>query len=372
LADELSDLLTSLYPGSAATVLLLEGATDGLDPRPGSPSDARQRMTAGGLKALDQRLPSLLRSAAKLDARLCALVTAGSAGRKADWLRLLLSPILDEGYDYVCPSYVRGRYQGAINTAIIYPLLRALFGRRLRQPLGAELALSRKLVEKLAADEEWTTDSIHAGTDAWLVSKLLGSDARICQSFLGRMSLPTAGSSSDLSEVLAQTIGPVFGEMERRPAVWQRISGSEPVPTFGEEEIAAQHPPGDVAREVAAFVLGCANLHDLWGAVLPPASLLALKQAARQGPPSFRLDADLWARIVYDFAVGYHVRAISRAQLLRSMTPLYLGWVASFINQVRALDARGVEEAVEQSCRAFEMQKPYLISRWRWPDRFSP
>lgn len=172
--------------------------------------------------------------------------------------------------------------------------------------------------------------------------------------------------------MLAQILGPVFGEMERRPAAWQRISGSEPIPTFGEPGIADQSPPADVAREVSAFALGCASLHDLWGAVLPPATLLALKQAARQGAASFSLDGDLWARIVYDFAVAYHVRAISRAQLLRSMTPLYLGWVASFVNRVRALDARGVEETIERTCRAFELQKPYLISRWRWPDRFSP
>ena len=31
-----------------------------------------------------------------------------------------------------------------------------------------------------------------------------------------------------------------------------------------------------------------------------------------------------------------------------------------------------VEERTERLCSAFETQKGYLISRWRWPDRFNP
>lgn len=76
--------------------------------------------------------------------------------------------------------------------------------------------------------------------------------------------------------------------------------------------------------------------------------------------------------MVYDFAVGWRVKAVDRAQLLRSMTPLYLGWVASYVNEVAPLDAAGAAERIEALCEVFEAEKPYLISRWRWPDRFAP
>jgi hypothetical protein len=46
--------------------------------------------------------------------------------------------------------------------------------------------------------------------------------------------------------------------------------------------------------------------------------------------------------------------------------------VASFVNEVASLDRAGVDERVERLAAAFEAEKPYLISRWRWPDRFSP
>jgi glucosylglycerate synthase len=63
---------------------------------------------------------------------------------------------------------------------------------------------------------------------------------------------------------------------------------------------------------------------------------------------------------------------MDREQLLRSMTPLYLGWVAGFVNEAAPLSAAETEVRVERLCEAFEAEKPYLISRWRWPDRFSP
>lgn len=80
---------------------------------------------------------------------------------------------------------------------------------------------------------------------------------------------------------------------------------------------------------------------------------------------------EVWARTIYDFALGYRLRVIDRNHLLRAMTPIYLGWLASFVNEMRDRPER-VEERLEALCLVFEAQKRYLISRWRWPDRFRP
>jgi len=42
------------------------------------------------------------------------------------------------------------------------------------------------------------------------------------------------------------------------------------------------------------------------------------------------------------------------------------------VQQVEALGAPIVEERIEALCLRFEAEKPYLIARWRWPDRFTP
>jgi hypothetical protein len=73
---------------------------------------------------------------------------------------------------------------------------------------------------------------------------------------------------------------------------------------------------------------------------------------------------------VYDFALGFRLRVLARDHLLQSLVPLYLGWLASFVLQVRDRPHEVVHETVERLGAAFEAQKGYLIARWRWPERF--
>jgi hypothetical protein len=113
-------------------------------------------------------------------------------------------------------------------------------------------------------------------------------------------------------------------------------------------------------------------LQDLWSAVLPPATLVELKRLASLAPADFRLPDELWARIIYDFALAHRQRVMNRDHLLRAMTPLYLAWVASYAPQVEGAAPTAVEQRLERLGTAFEAQKPYLVSRWRWPDRFNP
>jgi hypothetical protein len=106
--------------------------------------------------------------------------------------------------------------------------------------------------------------------------------------------------------------------------------------------------------------------------VLPPVTLLELKRLARPSTSRFHLPDELWVRIIYDFALAYRLRTISRAHLLGALTPLYLGWVASYALEVGNAGPAEAEQRLEKLARAYEEGKPYLLSRWRWPDRFNP
>jgi hypothetical protein len=103
--------------------------------------------------------------------------------------------------------------------------------------------------------------------------------------------------------------------------------------------------------------------------VLPPRTIVELRKLTDAVPDRFRFDDRLWARIVYDFALGYGLRIMPRDHLLRSLTPLYTGWLASFVLQMRNASQAQIDERVEQVCMGFESEKRYLISRWRWPER---
>jgi hypothetical protein len=86
----------------------------------------------------------------------------------------------------------------------------------------------------------------------------------------------------------------------------------------------------------------------------------------------FRLPDHLWVRIVYDFALGHRLRTISRDHLLRSITPLYLGWIASYVLEMQMAGFAEVASRIARLSKAYEENKSYLVSRWRWPDRFNP
>jgi hypothetical protein len=168
-------------------------------------------------------------------------------------------------------------------------------------------------------------------------------------------------------------VGAVFTEMERSASAWQRIRGSQQVPTFGScGEPGAEPAPVDINPMIQSFRLGYQNLQGIWRMVLPPATLMDLKRLSLQTAESFQFGDALWARVVYDFALRWRMRIMDRDHLLRALTPLYLGWVASYVRSVRDASSKEAQDRIEKLCLAFESQKGYLISQWRWPDRFSP
>ena len=367
----LSAALRQAYPDLPSVAVLL--ATDlrgGGEPAAPLPSggDLQVVRAMGGSPA--GALPALLELATARGAAACALLQAAPRPADPGWLRTLLDPLLDGGCDLVAPAYSRGRLEGVMVKGLVYPLTRALFGRRLRQPLGPELALSGRLGEELLHEDGW-----HAAggqdADLWAIALAETPECRLAQVFLGPR--PRGPAQPAAPAALARVLGLVFGEMERQAQRWMRVRGSEPVQTFGVELLAEdQAPPPSPGPLVSAFALGWQDLRHLWSEVLPPRSLLALQRIPREPPEAFRLPDPLWARVVYDFAVGWRVKAMDRAQLLHSMAPLYLGWLAGFVNEVSPLSPAEAEARVERLCAAFEEEKPYLISRWRWPDRFSP
>ena len=95
-----------------------------------------------------------------------------------------------------------------------------------------------------------------------------------------------------------------------------------------------------------------------------PADLVELEKLAGVEAGEFRLDPELWARVVFDLGCAFHHRVMDRDHLVRAALPLYMGWVASFVQEVWGSSAADVEARLERLCLAFESQKGYLRQRW--------
>ena len=335
------------------------------------PTEGAAGAASPGVEVRELRM--ILEQALQVRARACLVLDASLTSMTPDWVGQLVRPILDEQFDIVVPCFARHKLDGGISNGIVYPLTRALYGKRVRQSLGGVFALSGRLVERFLARRVWDIEVSALGTDARAMTEAICGEYAVCQVFLGPAEHAGGGSSLDLSSILAGVMGSVFDEMNRNVAFWQKVRGSQPVRWFGTPvEMGGNPPPVDPHKMWESFRLGCRTLQDVWAAVLPPATLLALKYLARDDAAGAGVADDLWARIVYDFALGYRLAVMNRGHLLRALTPLYLGWLASFVREVGAAPAQDVERRVQQLSMVYEAQKPYLISRWRWPDRFNP
>ena len=95
----------------------------------------------GAIPGHNSPLGPTIREALAREAIGLAIVAAEPRDDPKGWLEQLLEPVVEAGFDFVCPAYHRQRTDGAINTGIVAPLLRTLYGQALRQPLGTEAAL---------------------------------------------------------------------------------------------------------------------------------------------------------------------------------------------------------------------------------------
>jgi hypothetical protein len=330
----------------------------------------------GAAETPQSRLSNAYRSvfamSGKLGARACGVIASQSEAAISEWIWRLVRPALELGFDLVAPCYTRHKMEGLLNRSVLSPLHRALYGVRLQNPVGPDFGLSgallRRVLDRDAGQERWA-DSNPAAS---IASSAAGGGLQVCESILGTRTQPPT-DWTNLSSLLAQVLGPVFIEMERQAAYWQSVRGSKAVPTFGTpEHVSEDTGTIDVRRMTESFQLGNQNLQDVWGLVLPPTTLLELRKLSRMPTDQFRMPDELWVRIVYDFALGHRLRTISRDHLLRSITPLYLGWIASYALEMDALGPVEIESRIERLSKTYEATKPYLVSRWRWPDRFNP
>jgi hypothetical protein len=120
----------------------------------------------------------------------------------------------------------------------------------------------------------------------------------------------------------------------------------------------------NLARMIGAFAQGCRDLRPIYEQFVSAATLEELAQAAALPADRFILRDGTWAAVVCDFALAHHRRTLNREHLLKSLTPLYLGWVASFARQTEPENAIQVEERIEKLCLVYEQLKPSLIPHW--------
>jgi len=364
---QISEGLREFYPDLKSVIIVSDG---------GSTDETRERAEKAntdkiekiitiykGIPGKGSALRTVFSAVCNLEAKLGLCLDADLRSIKPDWIKKLAQPIVEGKCDFVAPLYLRHKYDATITNDIAYPLTRALYGIRVRQPIGGDFGFCRELALDYLEEDVWKSDVAKFGIDIFMTTTAICNGYRIGESPLGAKSHNPKDPIS-LTPMFREVVGTMFDLAEKYEKRWKRIKGSVLPRITCEVEFIE---PGEVTLSVekleANFRAGWERFSGLWKKILDGLNFKHLKRVREEKD---LLYASSWARIVYDYMVAHHkkIADVDRATLLWSLVPIYQIRVASFVKQTEGVTSEHAERIIEDQAQIFEDCKSYLIERW--------
>jgi glycosyltransferase involved in cell wall biosynthesis len=320
-----------------------------------------------GLPGKGSAFHAIFEIASRLRTRICIVVDSDLKSITPEWIRLLGEPVWKNSYGFVAPYYIRHKYDGTITNNLAYPLTRALYGRRIRQPIGGDFGFTGSLALLFSHMDVWKTDIAKFGIDIWMTTMAVTEGFRVCQSAMGLKIHNVKDPGSDLASMYTQVASTIFYLMGENEVKWMGVKSSTDTRVFG--DIRYEEPSDieiNVENLIDHFRGDYGRFVNTWEQVLDPANMLEVayaRQSASSGSVIF--PEKLWAKIVYDFAVAYNFNCdIPCREIVLAMVPLYCARTAAFARQTENMTNMEAEQLVQLQADEFELLKPYLVSKW--------
>ncbi len=309
-------------------------------------------------------LRTILAAADLLRAKACVVVSPDSTTIEPDWLQRLVTPVYTDNFDLVSPIYRRQMFEGVLMRNLLYPVTRAIYGQRIREPYASEFAISGRLATDFLTQEIWNEDGGSIGAEIYLTIAAITGKYRVCQSFLGTKTQLNRGAS-DLVAAMRRTVGALFSSLDGNFPLWSTIAASQPVTTLGAQSEVMMEPVRVNRKHLREmFATGVAELEPVFRSILSASTLSELQRIATLEVGEFNYPADVWAKTVFEFAASYHRSVINRDHIVQALVPLYRGRSLSFLLENRDVSGEDLERNVESLCNEFERLKPYLLEVW--------
>jgi len=282
-------------------------------------------------------------------------------GLAPDWINLLLEPIKREKADLVISRFNRHYFESPTSTHVLYPLLTAIYGCPIHDPVGGQWGISHHLL-RTYLKTPWSTDIGGYGIDSWLATIAITNEARVCEANLGiKVHRPTAGKA----ELVLRKLARVLFERIVTDKEWWRETGKideppllKPLATFG---VRKAHQPDEMQivpqQMIARYKRGFNKFHSLYQRILPQEVYRQLEELAGTEIRQFVFPARLWAQIVYHLLLDFAFRReFAKDDLLNSFVPLYEGCVGSFALGIKALKNRVKRSLPQEADRLVSLE----------------
>jgi glycosyltransferase involved in cell wall biosynthesis len=366
------------YPGKRCVTLVADGGSvddtrEVGDELEASPWIERIICIYRGLPGKGSAVRAIFEAANLIKAKVCALFDSDLRSITPEWIKCVVDPVLNDGYDFIAPYYTRYKYDGTITNNIVYNLTRALYGYRVRQPIGGDFAFSLKLIQEYISRDVWESDVARFGIDIWLTTTAMTNKAKIAQANLGVKVHDVKDPAEALGPMFRQVVFTLLNLMEENEKVWKKVKGSKPVPIVGPPlQIEPQPFQINVAKLIEDFKVGYSNWKEIWQKIVAKDNWKVIEQLYKSEEKDFQIKTIHWARVLYDLAAAFHHWKGNRNLLVSLMTPLYFARVASFVNKTIDMTNEEAEVVVEDQAKTFENTKDYLTQRWNEVVQYYP
>jgi len=354
------------FPNMRAVIVNADGGSeDGTRDRVRESADGMPIVTGRyeGRSGKGSAFRAIFEAVTLLGARACAVVDSDLRSITPEWIARLIGPIVGGETDYVTPLYARHKHDGTITNTIAYPLTRALYGARVRQPIGGEFGFGADLARVYLAEPVWESDVAKFGIDIFMTTTALARGVRVAQAFLGAKIHDPKDPGADLGPMFTQVVGTLLTLARKNVDVWRPVTGSRDVPVIGEiSPVEPEAVNASVRVLVEKFRAGAGDQDQAWAEILSADTRDIARKAAETGNAS-AIGSRFWAKAVYEIVAAARTRDDTETLAL-ALLPLYFGRVAALIGEMQGLDQAAAERVVEQQALAFEQTKPYLLERW--------
>ena len=310
-------------------------------------------------------LQLIFASADLLQASAVAVVDPEVTSVTPEWVPALVRPILRDNVDLVAPVYARHPLDAPLATQFVRPLVGAVLGRRMREPLAGEFGCSGRFATAIVEQPIWNSSLVQQDSYIWAMTAALAADLRVAQTCLGPRTVDPRRPVLPLSELFPQAVGSVFACLEAHAPVWLKRDGVEPVPVVGHQDCLPTPPAlPDLSRMSESFSTNVHDLHPVLAEILPADVLSGIVTAAGGPENPAEYGDDLWAATLYGFLVAHQRAVMRREHIVSALLPLYLGRTVAFLLRYGAAEPEAIEDGHEQLFSAFERARPELVARW--------
>jgi glycosyltransferase involved in cell wall biosynthesis len=317
-----------------------------------------------GLPGKGSAMGSIMKLANILEVPVVVFVDSDLRSIEPWWIDRLTRPIVEKNAVYVTPYYVRHKYDGTITNNICYPIVSAIFGKKIRQPIGGDFGVSLTLIKNYLSQSEdvWKTDVAKFGIDIWMTTTAIGEKVGdIYQASLGAKIHDVKDPGKHLGPMFSQVVRTLFRQLEKYEKYWVENDRIDPVPVFGDApEVEVEPLTVDIENLKNSAQKGIENNYDFLHEILEKELVNVVSQTRETGV----IELEKWVEIVYKFAAEYRKPQL-REKIIKSLVPFYFARVADFVEKTFDKPDEYAENLIEKQIETFRSKKDLLMKFWR-------